>query len=71
MCDMYDMSEYGRLWQEVWDIRARIRAALPGANTDTLEKATASIEAAGKTRELRHMLAAWASYERKMAQTDD
>ncbi len=65
------MSEYGRLWQEVSDIRSRIRAALPSANTDTLEKATASIEAAGKTRELRHLLSEWASYERKMAETDD
>jgi hypothetical protein len=59
------------LWQEVWDIRSRIRAALPSANTDTLAKATASIEAAGKTREFRHLLESWASYEREMAQTDD
>ena len=64
------MSEYGRLWQAVSDIRLRIRETLPSANTNTLAEATASVEAAEKMRELGYLLSDWAYYERKMAQTD-
>lgn len=64
------MSEYGRLWESVSEIRRKIRAALPSANTNTLREARASVEAAGKEDELSFLLAEWEYYERKMARAD-
>ncbi len=64
------MSEYGRLWQAVYDIRRKIREAVPGANTNTLEAARTSVQAAGKQNELGYLLSEWEHLERKMARAD-
>ena len=65
------MSNYGRLWQKVADIRDTIRKAIPGSNTNSLKEARASVESAGKMGELGHLLSDWALYETMMARTDD
>ena len=64
------MSEYGRLWQAVSDIRDKLKRAIPGAKTGTLAEAEASVEAAGKMRELGYLLSEWADLERRMARAD-
>lgn len=65
------MSNYGRLWQKVADIRETLRKAIPGSNTSTLEEARASVKRAGRMGEFGGLLADWELYERMMAQTDD
>ena len=70
MCDDVRMSEYGRLWEEVSTIRRAIREAVPGANTDTLAQAEASVAALGKTNEVGVLLRRWARLEQKMALCD-
>jgi hypothetical protein len=65
------MSEYGRLWEEVSNIRREIRDLVPGATTNTLAEARASVEAMGKAAEVGHLLEEWQRYEWKMARIDD
>lgn len=60
------MSEYGRLWQRVADIRDELKQLAPGVNTNTLLGARLS------TRHLRderveRLLARWEILEREMA----
>jgi hypothetical protein len=64
------MSEYGRLWEEVSEIRRKLRKALPNAKLGTWEEARASVEAAGKDEELSFLLSEWAYFERKMARAE-
>jgi hypothetical protein len=60
------MSEYGRLWQRVADIRDELKQLAPSASTNTLQGARLS------TRHLRderieRLLARWEILEREMA----
>ncbi len=58
------MSEYGRLWQQVSDIRRTLRRMFPEADTSTLAKAQESVARADR------LLTEWADLERRMARTD-
>lgn len=60
------MSEYGRLFQQVADIRQEIKEQIPGANTNTLEEAQKSCN--GRCERL---LRRWELLERWMKDVDD
>jgi len=75
------MSEYGKLWQKVWEIREELKKLVSHACTDRLEDArrtcaNAMISArdAGDHRrwtQIDALLERWADLERQMAACDD
>lgn len=75
------MSNYGRLWQRVADIRAELKRLVSHADTDSLEKAERTCadsiitarDAWNHTRanRIEDLLSAWADLERRMAQCED
>lgn len=60
------MSEYGRLWQRVADIRDELKQLAPGANTNTLLGAHLSTRHLSDER-IERLLARWEILEREMA----
>lgn len=66
------MSEYGRLWQRVSDIRHALKRLAPALSTETLKLARASVVYQREARgPLDLLLNEWERLEVKMAQTDD
>ena len=66
------MSEYGRLWQRVADIRDALKRLAPNLNTDTLNAARASLVEQQEPREpMCVLLDEWQRIELKMGQLDD
>jgi len=70
------MSEYGRLWQQVSDIRRSIKEMVPGVTLNTLKEARAEIAARASglsPTTLSHVntqLDDWARIEVRMERTD-
>jgi hypothetical protein len=60
------MSEYGRLFQQVADIRREIKKLVPGANTNTLEEARKSCGGS-----CERLLLRWERLECWMKDVDD
>jgi hypothetical protein len=62
------MSEYGRLWQQVSDIRDKLHRLVPGTSKseewNRLPNAVAAV--AEHTRALHELLRQWAELEAKM-----
>ena len=65
------MSEYGRLWQQVRDIRDQLNVLVPGTSLakewSTLAAARETIER--RTRSLNDLIRQWEALERDMANT--
>lgn len=70
------MSEYGRLWQQVSDIRRSIKEQVPGVTLNTLTEARAEIAvraadmAPATATYVNAQLADWARLETRMEQTE-
>ncbi len=74
------MSDYGRLWQKVADIRDELKRLVSHANTNTLASAQRTCadsiitarDAGDVTRadRIEYLLADWVDLERRMAMTD-
>ena len=60
------MSEYGRLWQRVADIRDELKQLAPGASTNTLRDARLGTRHLSDER-IERLLARWEILEREMA----
>lgn len=58
------MSEYGKLWQQVSNIRVELKKLIPDAKMDSLE--TAKKERDTHVGRIDFMLASWADIEREM-----
>lgn len=63
------MSDYGKLFQEVSDVRQNLKRLIPGASVNMLGEAIR--EAAAQNRLIQQELSRWADLEREMAQCDD
>jgi hypothetical protein len=74
------MSEYGRLWQQVWEIRAELKKLVSHAETGTLADAQRTCadailtaRDAGDERlaaRIAGLLESWADLEKRMAGCD-
>jgi hypothetical protein len=70
------MSEYGRLWQQVSDIRRSIKEQVPGVTLNTLAEARTEIAARAAdmapetATRVNAQLADWARLETRMEQTE-
>jgi len=71
------MSSYGRLWEDLWQVRAKIDALTvprgipvrPVGMPDTLADARERVQK--RKDELDKLLAEWAEIERRMVHTED
>lgn len=63
------MSTYGRLWQDLANVRARIDEEFPGIVTTSLGAAIASAEE--RSKKLQRLLSRWQTLEHDMADCDD
>lgn len=63
------MSDYGKLFEQVADIRVALKRLLPDAKVDTLVGAMR--EAARNEATVQTHLIRWAELEREMAKCDD
>jgi len=63
------MSTYGRLWEQVAEIRAKLVQTVPSASVNSLVEARQSLRSV--SGELDALLERWASLEQEMARLDD
>jgi hypothetical protein len=63
------MSDYGRLFARVSEIRDMLKHLVPGAKVNTLGEAIR--EASAQDRRIQQGLSDWADLEREMAKCDD
>ena len=63
------MSRYGRLWQQVQDVRERLQVLLPSASLASLAQARTAAEM--HTAGVNDLLEQWAELETQMADTED
>jgi hypothetical protein len=63
------MSDYGKLWQQVADLRLELKRWVPGSTMNTLK--IAREERNDLVRRIDQALASWAALERRMVDAPD